>query len=230
MHYFKGRPSMTPPKISVILLAGGVGTRMKAPSPKQFLLHRQKPIALHSFELFHAMPEIAEIIVVCDPLYRHHFPCSSMVSFAHPGERRQDSVYNGLQEVSPSADLVCIHDSARPLITDCLTRRVIAAAQAYGAAAAAMPIKFTIKECESENFVIRTPNRAHYWEIQTPQVISHSLLKEGFELAKQSDLTVTDDVSLVELLNKPVKLVEGSYQNIKITTQEDLHIAQVLDA
>ena len=216
-------------KASVILVAGGTGTRMKASIPKQYLLLKNKPIALYSFELFCSMPEISEIIVVCDPAYEYVFqenPITKRIAFAEPGARRQDSVYDGLQMVSPDSPLICIHDSARPNIKRQTVINALDAADQCGAAVVGMPVKFTIKECSHDQFVHHTPDRSRFWEIQTPQVIRPSLLKEGFIEALRNNLTVTDDVSLVELIHHPVKMVEGSHGNIKITTPEDMIIAE----
>ena len=153
--------------VSALLVAGGVGSRMQASMPKQFMLLQQKPIARHSFDLFLEMPEIHEIIVVCDPQYREYFQVSrpnKRIAFAMPGARRQDSVYNGLQEVSNPDSLVCIHDSARPLIDRQLVLRVLNAAAEVGAATVGMPVKFTVKESDSNDFVARTPDRSLVWE------------------------------------------------------------------
>ena len=214
-------------KISAILLAGGKGTRMQMPTPKQFLLLKEKPIALYSFQLLAAMPEIQEIVVVCEPEFRFIFQAeaSKTITFAAPGERRQDSVYNGLKAIQQAADTVCVHDAARPFITAPLVQRVLLAAQEHGAAAAGMPIKFTLKEHDGNAFVKSTPDRSLYWEIQTPQAIRTPLLIEGFRKADAQRLTFTDDVSLVESLQLPVKLVRGCHSNIKITTPEDLDFA-----
>lgn len=222
-------------KASAILVAGGVGSRMKAEIPKQYLPLKNKAIALYSFELFCSMSEISEIIVVCDTSFRSLFQHSfekrnehQRLAFAEPGQRRQDSVYHGLQAISPSSSLVCIHDSARPLINRKIVLNALEAADLHGAAAVGMPIKFTIKECSQNQMVLRTPDRSSFWEIQTPQVIRLPLLKEGFVNALRHNLTVTDDAALVELIHHPVKMVEGSYANLKITTPEDLIIAEQL--
>lgn len=215
-------------KSSAILLAGGSGTRMQMPIPKQFLPLHNKPIALYSFELFLSMPEIHEIIVVCHPTYQHLFvdhTHSKPIRFASPGERRQDSVYNGLMASSPSHHLICIHDSARPLIDRKLIQRVLNAGAEHSAATVGMPVKFTVKESDEHHFVLKTIDRSRVWEIQTPQVILRPILLEGFQHAHKHHITVTDDVSLAELLGQPVKLVEGSYSNIKITVPDDLTLA-----
>jgi len=214
-------------KTSVILLAGGIGRRMVADMPKQFLLLDGKPLILHSLDVFLAIPEVDEIVVVCGSSYRHVFEGTpSKLIFADPGDRRQDSVFNGLQKVSPDAGLVCVHDSARPLITPDLVCDVIAEATRHGAATLGLPVSFTVKYGDDNNFVVSTPDRSDIWEIQTPQVVSAPLLREGFLYANNNNITVTDDVSLVELIRKPVKLVEGSTTNIKITTPKDLIIAE----
>lgn len=213
--------------LSVILLAGGLGTRMQAAIPKQFLLLQNKPIALYSFDLFLTLPEVDEIVVVCDPAYRHLFSSNNLkISFADPGERRQDSVWNGFNKSNADFDWICIHDSARPFITSSLVLSAIEAAKEQGAAALGMPLKFTVKECNEQGWVKNTPSRDRLWEIQTPQVIRRDLLQKGFQLAQELNATVTDDLSLVELFSNPVRIVKGSYENIKITTPEDLIIAE----
>lgn len=213
--------------VSVILVAGGSGSRMQSPTPKQFLPLNNKLVALHSYERFLKLPLVHQIVVVCAPQYRSLFPASSHIplTFALPGERRQDSVYNGLQAVDPHCSFVCVHDSARPCITLPLIQRVLDAAYIHGAATVGMPVKFTVKQCNAEQLVTTTPDRAYVWEIQTPQVIRKDLLQQGFAAAQRDAVTVTDDVSLVERLGIPVKLVEGSYTNLKITTPEDLPVA-----
>jgi 2-C-methyl-D-erythritol 4-phosphate cytidylyltransferase len=215
--------------VCVILLAGGTGSRMNASCPKQYLLLKNKLIVLHSFEVFLSMPEINEIIIVCDPAYQSHFSKQSSekpIKFALPGKRRQDSVYNGLQSVNPESQLICIHDAARPLVTLPVVLRVLKAAHQHGAAAPGLPLTFTLKESDGMQFVKNSPDRSLMWEIQTPQALRPDILRKGFESAIAQNKTVTDDVSLAELINHPVKLVEGSRKNIKITTQEDLFIAE----
>jgi 2-C-methyl-D-erythritol 4-phosphate cytidylyltransferase len=218
--------------VSAILLAGGAGQRMQSAVPKQFLLIKNKPIVRYSFDLFLSMVEISEIVVVCDPQYRHFFELPGhlpkKVTFALPGTRRQDSVYHGLQGVSTPCDLVCIHDSARPIINRKLVLNTLDAAQQHGAATVGLPIRYTIKERDEQGTVKNTPDRSLFWEIQTPQVICYDLLQKGFQYAIKHGITVTDDVSLVELLNEKVKLVEGSPDNLKITVPLDLQMAAFL--
>lgn len=211
---------------SVIFLAGGRGTRMGSATPKQYLPVHGKPLALYSFEVFVSLTEIQDMIVVCEPEYESLFRNSPKakdlnVQFARPGKRRQDSVWNGIQLLENNP-LVCIHDSARPLIEPSIVRRVVQTADSWDAAVVGVRVRSTIKICDGAQVVIDTPDRASLWEMQTPQVIRLDLLQEGFIYTQNHQLTVTDDVSLVELLGKPVKVVEGSYSNIKVTTPEDL--------
>lgn len=219
---------LKPYKISVILLAGGKGSRMQSKQPKQFLQLANKPIACFSFDVFGDMAEIDEIVVVCLPEYRHLFKCpeNKSLTFALPGDRRQDSVYNGLMKTSNESDFICIHDGARPFIDQKLVRRALNAGISHGAATVGMPIKFTVKQSDEKQFVQSTPDRSFMWEIQTPQVIKKAYLQAGFNYANEKNLTVPDDVSLVELLGKEVKLVEGSHINLKITVPADLVIAE----
>ncbi len=211
--------------ISAILLAGGLGTRIKSETPKQFLPLGSMTLAEYSFDTLFKHELIGEVIVVCDKKYRSFFP-HPKVLFADPGERRQDSVQSGLAAASPKSGTILIHDAARPFLTAKLITDVIEAAREVGASAPGVPLKFTIKEANSAGFVVETPDRDRFFEVQTPQVIRKELLIEGFELAEKRNLTVTDDVSLVEILGRPVKLVTGSYMNIKITTNEDLTLAE----
>lgn len=213
-------------KVVVILLAGGTGTRMQSDIPKQFLPLKGKPLAIHSFELFQSLPMVSEIVVVCDPSYVSLFNSNVVkTTFAIPGNRRQDSMENGLRAIQTDTNYVCIHDSARPLIKIDDVKKVIAEGIKHGAATLAVPLKFTIKQADHEGFVVKTIDRSQIWEIQTPQVLNKKWLLEGLEVARQKNIEVTDDVSFAELINVPVKIVKGCYKNFKVTTPEDLHVA-----
>lgn len=212
---------------SLIFLAGGRGSRMQSDLPKQYHPVHGKPLALHSFEVFLSLPEIDEIVVVCEQKYESFFQEYAIhrrIIFAPPGLRRQDSVFNGLEKISVlgNEQLICVHDSARPLIDVHLVRRVVNKAKQCHAAVAGVQVKSTIKVCDEGCNVVHTLDRSTLWEMQTPQVVSAALLREGFEQVHANNLTITDDVSLAELVGKPVKVVEGCYKNIKVTTPEDL--------
>lgn len=218
-------------KTSVILLAGGQGTRFGSEKPKQFLDLCAKPVVSYSYELFCKREDIHEIIIVCSPHFRAFFNQKLShveVKFALPGERRQDSVFQGLQNVDPLSDFICIHDSARPLITHAIIDRLFSAASENGAAAPGVPIKFTVKECDQNLFVKHTLDRSSLWEIQTPQIIQTDILKRGFAYVNEYNLTVTDDISIVELLGLTAKLIKGEENNLKITTFLDFYLAERL--
>ncbi|OAY31855.1 hypothetical protein MANES_14G146200v8 [Manihot esculenta] len=227
----QGSAAVKEKSVSVILLAGGKGKRMGASMPKQYLPLLGQPIALYSFYTFSKLIEVKEIVVVCDPSYQDIFEdtkenISVDLKFALPGKERQDSVYSGLQEVDLNSELVCVHDSARPLVTSADVKKVLEDGWINGAAVLGVPAKATIKEANSESFVVRTLDRKTLWEMQTPQVIKPDLLKKGFELVNRDGLEVTDDVSIVEHLKHPVYITEGSYTNIKVTTPDDLLLAE----
>ncbi|CAH9112043.1 unnamed protein product [Cuscuta epithymum] len=217
--------------VSVIFLAGGMGKRMGVSMPKQYIPLLGQPIALYSFYTFSQLPQVKEIVVVCDPSYKDVFEdarekIKTKLKYALPGKERQDSVYSGFQAVDVNSELICIHDSARPLVLAEDIKKVLKDGLLVGAAVLGVPAKATIKEANDESFVVRTLNRKTLWEMQTPQVIKPELLKKGFELINREGLEVTDDVSIVELLKHPVYITKGSYTNIKVTTPDDLLLAE----
>jgi len=221
--------------VSLVLLAGGVGKRMGAAIPKQYLPLRGNPIATYSLGTCSKMQEFGEVIVVCDPSYQEVFqtfnmnlPKSLPLKFALPGKERQDSVFNGLQEVSDDAALVAVHDSARPLVTEAEITAVLEDAMDVGAAVLGVSCKATVKEASADGMVVKTLDRSTLWEMHTPQVIKPQLLKDGYKLVAEKGYEVTDDVSIVEFLGAPVKITKGSYENLKVTTPEDLLIAERL--
>lgn len=227
--------SMKVDNVAAILLAGGVGKRMEADRPKQFLELQGKSVLQHSLDLFLSLHGISQLVLVLDKEYRDGFEdlrkSEKRLVFADPGKERQDSVYNALQKVDPEASLVCIHDAARPLVTKSCVRKVISDAEEHGAAVLGVPMKATVKESEDGEFVLRTIDRSRLWDIQTPQVVKPDILRTGFEKVQEHGWEVTDDVSIVEQLDLPVKLTEGEYTNLKLTTPEDLVVAsQILEA
>jgi 2-C-methyl-D-erythritol 4-phosphate cytidylyltransferase len=150
----------------------------------------------------------------------------AQVKWALPGAERQDSVFNGLQQISADAAIVAVHDSARPLITPADASQCMLDGFVVGAAVLGVPVKPTIKEVDSDNMVEKTLNRAKLWEVQTPQCIRPDLLQEGFRLVKEKGLEVTDDVSIIEAMGLPVKITKGAYTNIKVTTPDDMSVAE----
>jgi 2-C-methyl-D-erythritol 4-phosphate cytidylyltransferase len=227
------KPLVPDGSVSVVLLAGGVGKRMGAPIPKQYLELKGQPIATYSLVTFSRMREVSEVVIVCDPSWRHIFeeqfpkmPKHVAVKWALPGAERQDSVFNGFQEISSSAELVAVHDSARPLVTPADASKCLEDAWTVGAAVLGVPVKPTIKEVNGDLLVVKTLQRAKLWEVQTPQCIRPALLRKGFELVRSQSLEVTDDVSIIEALGEPVKITPGAYTNIKVTTPDDMSVAE----
>lgn len=215
--------------ISLILVAGGTGSRMGAPIPKQFIPLNGKLIARYSFDLFLLSSEISQLVVVCDPSYQYIFSTDvKPLDFALPGSRRQDSVYNGLQKCDPKAELILIHDSARPFLEAKHLNSLIEAGRRVGAATLAAPVCCTIKQCDRSKKVEKTLDRSRLWEIQTPQALFADLLRRGFESVIEDNLEVTDDVSIAEAIGHPVEIVTGSPRNIKLTTPFDLAVAQTI--
>lgn len=215
---------------SAILLSGGSGQRMHSTCPKQYLPLLGKPIILRSLEALLSFPGLNEVIIVCEEKYQDLFSDYKTIpiKFALPGKRRQDSVLSGFNTLSSSTKWVCIHDGARPLLKSQDLYAVIGAGMEHSAATLAVPLKMSVKEAGPDLFVKQSLDRSTLWDIQTPQVLSYPLLQKGLQKMRQENLTVTDDVSLAEALGKPVKLVQGSYSNIKITTPDDLQLAELL--
>jgi 2-C-methyl-D-erythritol 4-phosphate cytidylyltransferase len=212
---------------SLILLAGGQGTRMGKGLPKQFRLLGTKTLALYSYEFFDKTAQIDEIIVVCPATYQSLFyPISKPVRFALPGARRQDSAYLGLLAAHPKADLICIHDAARPFIDAEAFTALLKQARSCDAAALATRSANTIKQCDEHQRVKQTLPRHELWELQTPQAIRRDLLIQAYEHAYTHNIEATDDLSLVEELGIKPTLVEGSRKNFKLTTPFDWFVAE----
>jgi len=220
-----------PSKVGVILLAGGKGKRMKSAVPKQFLPLLGKPVFLRSLDIFQSMRDVvSSIVIVLDESYRDEYAnivrADSRIRWADPGAERQDSVFNGLNQVPDDCSVVAIHDAARPLVTTEEVLNVLKDGITHGAAVLGVPMKATVKESEDGHFVLRTVPRSRLWEIHTPQVATKALFMRGFAKVKAENLEVTDDVSVVEALGLPVKLTLGEYTNIKLTTPDDLKVAE----
>lgn len=211
--------------ISLILLSGGSGSRIGSPIPKQYIPISGIPLVLHSLKTLSSIPEIDEIVIVCENSYQGLFSTLKSPLFASPGKSRQQSVKNGFLALSGKNSGVLIHDGARPFVKKEDVIKLIETGRRVNAATLANKITSTIKKANG-HLVQETLQREHLWEIQTPQYLSYNLLKTGILYAEKENITVTDDVSFAELLNHPVELVEASRSNIKITTEYDLQIAK----
>ncbi|KFN03616.1 2-C-methyl-D-erythritol 4-phosphate cytidylyltransferase [Bacillus clarus] len=216
---------------TLIIPAAGQGKRMGAGKNKLFLLINEVPIIVHTLRAFEKDEVCKSIIMAINEEERPYFeelmqkyPIEKQVQFIQGGAERQDSVYNALQHVK-EVDYVLVHDGARPFVTNKMTREVLTMAEKHGASICAVPVKDTVKKVE-QNVVIETVERSQLKAVQTPQGFSVALLLEAHRSAKQSCFLGTDDASLVERIGKQVGVVEGSYYNIKVTTPEDLLIAE----
>jgi tRNA pseudouridine38-40 synthase len=194
---------MTP--FSAILLAGGKGERFGTKTPKQFLLLEGIPVALHSFSLICSHPDCQEAVVVCEAKFRSLFTCKPLLRFAEPGLRRQDSVWNALQALLFPNSLLLIHDLARPLLTQKALDLVLEKGRQTGNCCLAKPVTNTIKEAR-KGVVKKTLNRSSLYEVETPQVVAFDALYQGFAIALEKGLSLTDDCSIAELSAKPSHL------------------------
>jgi len=177
------------------------------------------------------------VVLVMDPKYQPEYQewidkYDGKIAFANPGVERQGSVENGLNKLvelaGESCKYVAVHDSARPLVSVEEITNVVSDAREHGAAVLGVPCKATIKESDDGVLVARTIPRAKLWEVHTPQVIQISTLQEGFQRVEEENWEVTDDVSIVENMGEPVKLTLGEYTNLKITTPEDMEVAEAI--
>lgn len=220
-------------KVAAIVLAAGEGKRMGSGIPKQYMLIKSRPLVYYALKAFEESP-VDEVILVtgedeidyCQKYIvdRYHF--SKVTKIVAGGWERYASVYNGLQAIEHT-DYVLIHDGARPMINEELIRRCIRSVIKYRACVVGMPSKDTIKVVDEDNYAIHTPERKTLWQVQTPQCFEYQLVKEAYEaLMESKNDKATDDAMVVETYaNVPVKLIEGGYDNIKITTPEDVKIA-----
>ena len=218
---------------TAVIVAAGKGKRMGTEISKQFLPLGGKEILAHSVEKFEKAENIRDIVIVTgkDSLQdvkdmTQEYGWGKVVSVVAGGKERQDSVWNGLQLVSADTEIVLIHDGVRPFVTEEILNHSIATAMEMGGCVAGVPAKDTIKVCNSENIAIVTPDRSTLWQIQTPQTFRKDLILKAYQKAKAESFVGTDDASLAEYSGYPVKVIMGSYRNIKITTKEDLLIGE----
>ncbi len=225
---------------AAIVLSAGSGKRMKSDIPKQYMDLNGKPVIYYSLKAFQES-KVSEIILVCgkddveycteEIIKKYHF---TKVSAVVPGgKERYHSVFEGLKAIQ-GADYVLIHDGARPMIDDEIIERTMEGARQQKACVAAMPVKDTIKVADPNGYVDHTPDRSTLWMIQTPQAFSYPLIFDAYDKVLKAEKNaeqipaITDDAMVAEYATGcRVKLVQGSYENIKITTPEDIHIAEL---
>ena len=219
-----------------VVLAAGQGKRMNSKVQKQFLLIKDKPVLYYTLSAFENSPLISEIILVtgrdeieyCQKEIVERYGFKKVCKITAGGKERYHSVYKGIQAID-HADYVLIHDGARPFVDSAMIERVCNAVEQYKACVVGMPVKDTIKIADNDGYAAQTPDRRLVWQVQTPQVFEYELIKTAYEkLMIEEPAGITDDAMVVETMTEHrVKLVEGSYRNIKITTPEDLEIASI---
>ena len=228
-------------KTAAIILAAGKGSRMQADIPKQYMIVNGKPLIYYALQAFQDS-FIDEIILVVSPgditysrreiIEKYGF--HKVTQIVEGGSQRYHSVCNGLHAVKTGTDYVFIHDGARPCVSEDILQRVYEEVLQYQACVVGMPVKDTIKISDAEGFAVQTPDRKSVWMIQTPQVFQYTMIKELYDrlisqehVLLRQGVNVTDDAMVVETFsNVRIRLVEGSYTNIKVTTPEDIFLAE----
>lgn len=221
-------------KVHVLIPAAGAGRRMGAKVNKQYLSLGGRPILAHTISLFENHPAVDSITLIapedeiafCRDDIVSQYDFTKVRQIVVGGKERQDSVRNGLRACAAAEDdIVLIHDGVRPLLPPDLIDAAIAEAVKAGAALVAVPVKDTVKVVD-QGQVLQTPDRSTLWLAQTPQAFRYQLIATAHEKAYKEAYQATDDAQLVEWLGEPVAIVSGSYQNLKITTPEDLLLAE----
>ncbi|HIQ99841.1 MAG TPA: 2-C-methyl-D-erythritol 4-phosphate cytidylyltransferase [Candidatus Scybalocola faecavium] len=221
--------------IAAIVLAGGRGKRMNTNMPKQYLQLNGYPVLYYSLKAFEKSP-VDSIVLVCGKGEENYcreqivekYHLKKVKAIVQGGQERYHSVFNGLKMVKDS-DYVLIHDGARPFVTEEIIENNIKAVICKKACVTGVPSKDTVKIADVDGSVAQTPDRSRVWIVQTPQTFQTDLIYEAYEkILKEPEIHVTDDAMAVETaLKQPVYFVMGSYQNIKITTPEDLQIGEI---
>jgi 2-C-methyl-D-erythritol 4-phosphate cytidylyltransferase len=203
---------------------------MQSDNPKQYLLIDEKPVLVHTLLKLQRSSLIDDILLVVpeNDIFsvreniERQYRLTKIRNVIAGGKERQDSVSNGLAYAGNEYDIVVIHDGVRPFVTEDMLARSIEAALRFGAAVAGIPSKDTVKEVDCNGGILRTLDRETIWLAQTPQVFRRQVIQDAYARAAADDYRGTDDASLVERLGITVRMVMGSYTNIKITTPEDL--------
>ena len=211
-----------------VILAAGNGTRMEMDKSKMLLEIGGKTVIERSVEAFSELPEIDEVIVVCRECDVEAFSgilTDDEITFVIGGSTRQQSVVNAVETID-ECDYIIIHDGARPLVTQKAIINTLDKAQLYNAAATGVAVKDTLKIVDEDLSIVGTPDRKNLVSIQTPQIFHFSLYKKALEKAVKDNRDYTDDCQLVENLGEKVYAVPGDYDNIKITTQSDIALAE----
>jgi len=220
-------------EIGIVIPAAGQGKRMGAGYNKQFLSLMGQPILAHTVRLFEESSYVSEIVIVgaeSDLLVIkelvYHYKFDKVVAISQGGAQRQDSVRAGVQALSPTIQRVVVHDGARPLLTLQAFHRFLGETEDFSAAIMGIQLKDTVKRVDISGKVLETPPRECLRAVQTPQIFDRGILEEAHHQAASVGYYGTDDAALLEWMGYPVQMVEGSQENIKVTTPEDLWLAE----
>lgn len=224
--------------VTVLIAAAGMSNRMGCTVNKQFINLGNKPVLVHTMEKFQKSNLIDEIVIIaredeveyCKKNIVEKYNFNKVTKVIKGGKERQDSIYNGLMSMNTKTDIIVSHDGARPFVTEKMIRDSIDEAKKVGAAVVGVPVTDTIKMLKDQDgsMIDYTPKRSLLWSAQTPQVFRKEILIEAYEKALNDDVLGTDDSYLVERIGHKVSMVEGSYSNIKLTTPEDIILAESL--
>ncbi|MEP6763057.1 MAG: 2-C-methyl-D-erythritol 4-phosphate cytidylyltransferase [Gemmatimonadaceae bacterium] len=225
---------MTVRDVGVVIVAGGSGSRTGSAELKQLRWVAGKPALLHSVQTFMARADVALVVAVLPKAYAADpppwlFQCDvDRLLVSVGGRERQESVWNGLEDMPEEVRIVVIHDAARPLVTDETIERVIAAARSGSGAIAALPVVDTLKEVDDNGNIVRTISREKLWRAQTPQAFPREQIERAHMEAKKAGVSATDDAALLERIGLPVIVVRGSERAMKITEEDDFKRAEAL--
>ncbi len=223
-------------KVTAIIPAAGKGKRMLHTVPKHFIRIEDRPVLAYTLDVFERCPDVNQILVVsrsgeekyCLNEVVEKYGYRKVLKVVIGGDRRQDSVYSGMKELDEDTDIVVVHDGVRPFVSQSVLSEAIRLAMFTDGVVTAVHVRDTIKDVGSDGIIRCTPDRSALWYAQTPQVFKKRILDEAFVRAYNDKFTATDESSLVERLGYKVKVIEGSPDNIKITTREDLLFAEVI--
>jgi 2-C-methyl-D-erythritol 4-phosphate cytidylyltransferase len=217
-----------------IVLAGGTGKRMGSPTSKQFLLLDNRPILVHTLQVFEECKPVDAVYLVVNhkdlPVIQEEvleqYRFNKIMKLVIGGRLRQDSVRNGIEAIDEPCDVVIIHDAARPFVSPSFVEKSIFLMEMYDAIIPALPVRDTVKVVSKEGYVVKTLERDALWNVQTPQTFKYSVISKAYREGMAKKLLGYDDSAFIEFMGKKVKVIEGSPYNIKITTPEDLIIAR----
>jgi len=215
--------------VSAIIVAAGKGVRMKDSVRKQYLQLAGRPVLSHTLAVFDECNLISKIfLVVSQEDFDYCRMLKKEINLVAGGKERQDSVYNGLIAVGENNGIVIIHDGVRPFANKEMLESCVREAKKHGACIIGVPVQDTLKKISSSGDIEKTIERNNIWLAQTPQAFKYNIIKKAHEYARMKGYAGTDDAFLVEQMGEHVKIIKGSKNNIKITTKEDLKLAEVM--